>query len=193
MFVQSLDPNLEVRLLADTEAPILFALVDANRTYLRQWLPWLDSTITQQDSLAFIRLTHEQAERSESLELGVWLSAELVGMAGFIHIDWQNRSASIGYWLAEAHQGSGVITRAVGTLIQHGFGVWGLHRLEIRCATGNQRSCAIPRRLGFTHEGVVREVEWLYDHFVDHQVYGLLAPEWSASIVEDRQVTGDRR
>lgn len=177
MFIQALDPNLEIRLLAEADAPLLFALVDANRTYLRQWLPWLDSTITQQDSLAFIGLTREQSERGESLELGVWLHGELAGMVGFIHIDWQNRSAGIGYWLAETHQGAGVITNAVRSLIQHGFDVWKLHRLEIRCATGNQRSCAIPRRLGFVHEGIVREVEWLYDHFVDHQVFGLLESE----------------
>jgi ribosomal-protein-serine acetyltransferase len=52
--------------------------------------------------------------------------------------------------------------------------------VEIGCAPGNRKSCAIPERLGFTREGVLRQREWLYDHFVDHVVYGILAEEWRA-------------
>ena len=53
-----------------------------------------------------------------------------------------------------------------------------LNRVEIRCATGNKRSRAIPERPGFTQEETVRQAEWLYDRFVDHTVYGMLASEW---------------
>jgi ribosomal-protein-serine acetyltransferase len=59
-------------------------------------------------------------------------------------------------------------------VIAHGFGALGLHRVSIRCAVENRRSRAIPERLGFTFEGVARGSEWLYDHFVDHAIYGLL-------------------
>jgi ribosomal-protein-serine acetyltransferase len=44
----------------------------------------------------------------------------------------------------------------------------------IACGVENKRSQAIPQRLGFTHEGTARQAEWLYDHFVDHQIYSLL-------------------
>jgi ribosomal-protein-serine acetyltransferase len=39
----------------------------------------------------------------------------------------------------------------------------------------------IPERLGATLEGIIREAAWLYDHFVDHRVYGILAGEWNVS------------
>jgi ribosomal-protein-serine acetyltransferase len=55
----------------------------------------------------------------------------------------------------------------------------GLNCVELACAVGNARSCAIPERLGFTREGVLRQREWLYDHFVDHVSYSMLAAEWS--------------
>ena len=37
---------------------------------------------------------------------------------------------------------------------------------------------AVPERPGFACESTVRQTEWLYDHFVDHAVYGTLASEW---------------
>lgn len=33
-------------------------------------------------------------------------------------------------------------------------------------------------RLGFINEGTIRDAEWLYDHSVDHVVYGLLSRNW---------------
>src|SRR3712207_9579419 len=54
----------------------------------------------------------------------------------------------------------------------------GLNRVGIACAVENEKSCAIPERLGFRNEGVQRQAEWLYDRFVDHVGYAVLASEW---------------
>jgi ribosomal-protein-serine acetyltransferase len=40
------------------------------------------------------------------------------------------------------------------------------------------KSRAIPEKLGFVQEGITRQEEWLYDHYVDHVIYGLLAKDW---------------
>jgi ribosomal-protein-serine acetyltransferase len=37
---------------------------------------------------------------------------------------------------------------------------------------------AIPLRLGFTHEGVIRDAEWLYNEFVEHDIYALAVADW---------------
>ena len=70
------------------------------------------------------------------------------------------------------------MTRACSALGTHAFDALGLSRVEIRCATENEKSRAIPERLGFTQEGTLRQAEWLHDHFVDLTVYGMLAGEW---------------
>lgn len=104
-----------------------------------------------------------------------------MGVIGTHNINWSNRSTSLGYWLGEAYQGQGVMTRACRALIAHIFNDMGLNRVEIACATGNNGSCAIPRRLGFTLEGINHQVEWLYDHYVDHYLFALLAQNWQLS------------
>lgn len=92
-------------------------------------------------------------------------------MAGFLPIDWVRRSAGIGYWLAEKHQGRGTMTAAVRLLADHALATWVLSRVEIRVATENHRSRAIPERLGFSQEGILREAELVGDRHLDLVVY----------------------
>lgn len=177
MLTLAVDSALELRQLEGGEAALLFALTEKNRTYLRRWLPWLDDATDVADSRAFIESGHERYANRESMELGVWHRGTLVGMVSFNQFAWGPRSGELGYWLDAEAQGSGLMTRGCRTLIAHGFAELDLHRVEIRCAVDNLKSRAIPERLGFRREGQLREVEWLYDHFVDHVVYGLLAGE----------------
>lgn len=73
------------------------------------------------------------------------------------------------------------MTASCTALIEHAFTTWNLNRIAIRCAAGNVRSQAIPQRLGFTREGVQRQAEWLYDHYVDLIYFALLRSDWEAS------------
>jgi ribosomal-protein-serine acetyltransferase len=102
-----------------------------------------------------------------------------VGVASFTWIDQSNCSAAIGYWLAQEAEGHGLMTAAVTALLRHGFRTLQLNRIEIRAGLRNRRSRAIPKRLGFRHEGTLRQAERLADRFVDHAVYGLLKEDWN--------------
>ena len=177
----TIDDTLSLRPFQPGDAAALFALTDDNRAYLQRWLPWLNNVRQESDSLNFITDAAHQAEAKKSYQFGIWQGATLVGVIGTHNISWGNRSTSIGYWLGEAHQGQGIMTRACHVLIDHIFNSMGLNRVEIACATGNHGSCAIPRRLGFTLEGMRRQVEWLYDHYVDHYSFALLAQDWQVA------------
>lgn len=170
--------GLELRPLSLRDAGILFALVDANRDRLRRWLPWPDSNVSVLDSRAYILRMRAQARAGSARSYGLWWKGELVGIAGFVWIDSANRSAAIGYWLAKPAEGHGLMTLAVSTLLRHGFRALKLNRIEIRAGVRNRRSRAIPERLGFRHEGTLRQAERLADRYVDHAVYGLLANAW---------------
>jgi ribosomal-protein-serine acetyltransferase len=170
--------GLTLRPLQLRDARALFALVEANRARLRTWLPWPDANRSIQDSRAYILRMRTLAKAGRGLSYGLWWQEELVGVAGFVWIDPVNASAGIGYWLAQAVEGQGLMTRAVAALLRQGFGSLGLNRIEIRAGVRNRRSRAVPKRLGFRHEGTLRQAERLADRTVDHAVYGLLAAEW---------------
>jgi ribosomal-protein-serine acetyltransferase len=168
-----------LRLLEEADAAELYALVDANREYLARWLPWVERTRSPDDVFAFIRATRQQLAENNGFQLAISEGANIIGIIGFLSIDWNHRSTSIGYWLAEDRQGRGTMTEAVRALTAHAFDVWKLNRVEIRAAVGNVRSRAIPERLGFSEEGVLRETERINDRYEDSVVYSMLAKEWS--------------
>ncbi len=182
-FAMELSPTSEIRLrlMDESNATELFQLVGTNRVHLRQWLPWLDTQRQVEDSLQFIRVMRDQFRNNEGLTMGIWHRDSLCGVISYHRFDWMNRSSMIGYWIAASHQGKGIMTEACKAMLEHGFTDLGLHRVEIKCAVGNEKSCAIPERLGFVKEGIARQGEWLYDHYVDLVIYSMLAPDWKKS------------
>ena len=101
-----------------------------------------------------------------------------MGMAGYHNFDRKNHKTTIGYWLGKKHQGKGIMTAVVSGLMHHAFDVEKMNRVEIRAAVENKKSRAIAERLSLKEEGVIREAEYLYDHYVDHVVYSMLKSEW---------------
>ncbi len=178
-------PSLRLRLLREDEAPDLFALTERNRVWLRAWLPWLDNNTTVAHSLAFIQTNRRDYATGARLACGLFFKGQLIGMAGPHVIDHANRACQIGYWLDHAHTGRGLMTSAVRALVAHAFTAMNLNRVEIRAASGNHASQAVCERLGFIREGVIRDAEWLYDHYVDLTVNGLLFREWQATQADE--------
>jgi ribosomal-protein-serine acetyltransferase len=188
-FLLSVGDRYQLRLLQHQDAAELFALTDANRAYLRRWLPWLDAIEHIDDTQKFIGSTKQQFAEGIGLAAAIrdlggeedrLLNPVMVGLIGFNRIETQNRIAYIGYWLAAAYQGRGIMTAACRSLIDYAFGTMDLNRIVITCASENKSSRAIPQRLGFRHEGTARDAEWLYDRFINHEIYALLQREWGS-------------
>jgi ribosomal-protein-serine acetyltransferase len=174
MFTRQLTDRIRTGLTIPQYAEELFSLTDRNRTFLRQWLPWLDETKTIGDTRAFLTQQLHRFADGESLHVTIFYDGRIAGVAAFNTIHRTNGIGSIGYWLGEEFNGNGIMTTVVRDLIVVGRDSYSLQKIEIRCATANSRSRAIPTRLGFTHEGTLRRAERVYGQWYDHEVYGLL-------------------
>ena len=173
-----IDDDTGLRTFEEEDAEEVFAAVDLNREYLREWLPWLDGNRSVEDTRVFIEQALVQQANDDGFQAGLWHQGKFAGVIGYHYINRHDRKTEIGYWLDASLQGKGLMTRACKAMVSYAFHEYRLNRVEIHCATGNISSRAIPERLGFTQEGILRETAWLYDHFVDHVVYGMLAREW---------------
>ncbi|WP_137743021.1 GNAT family N-acetyltransferase [Robertmurraya siralis] len=178
MFVHKIDEDLSLKLIELRDGERIFELINNSREYLREWLPWLDTTIKIEDTIEYIKMCLKGFAENKSLSTVILFKGNIVGVTGFNSINWSNNTAYIGYWLGEGYQGNGIMTRVAKALTDYAFTELKLNKVEIRAAVGNKKSRRIPERLAFVNEGCIRRAEWLYDHYVDHVVYGILADEW---------------
>lgn len=172
--------NLELRTLTPSDAQTLFDVTKKNDAYLRKWLPWLDDDKTVVDTENYIKGSNERLSKDEGIDLSIWYEGELVGGIGVFPLDLTHKKTSLAYWLAEEFQGKGIMSDSLKVAIEYLFTEKKLNRIEVCCAIGNEKSSALPKKLGFVFEGISRQSEWLYNHFVDMEVYSLLAAEWRA-------------
>ncbi|MBM4764094.1 GNAT family protein [Bacillus sp. B15-48] len=178
MFSLKVDREIELQLFQLHHANELYWLVNTNRLYLREWLPWVDSITSPVAYHSIIPVWLQQFAENKGFNAGIRYNGQLVGTIGLNQIDWSNSQTNIGYFLAQGAQGNGIMTRAVSTVLNYVFFELGLNRVEIRCGIGNHRSRSIPERLGFTREGVIRQGENLYGKYHDLVIYSMLANEW---------------
>ncbi|MGQ7148176.1 GNAT family N-acetyltransferase, partial [Escherichia sp. SS-MK2] len=65
---------------------------------------------------------------------------EHFGVISFNRIEPLNKTAEIGYWLDESHQGQGIISQALQALIHHYAQSGELRRFVIKCRVDNPQS-----------------------------------------------------
>ena len=173
-----LGDGVEMREWVPADAEEAFAEVDQNRERLRDWLPWVDSTRSPEDLRAFIERCAASEGRQRSF--GIYVDGVLAGNIG-LHLDDDN-GGEIGYWIADAFEGRGLITRAARELVRYGFADRGLRRMQLTAAVENDRSRWVAERLGMTQEGVLRRAGRIReDRYLDLVMYSILREEWEAA------------
>lgn len=145
---------------------------------MRHWStpPWTDEAPAQ----AMIANDLALPEDADEIRLGLVLreSDRLLGTCTLFNRSRQSRRAEIGYALARAAWGQGLMHEALDALLAHGFEAWGLNRVEADIDPRNQASARALERLGFRHEGLLRE-RWIVGGVVsDTAYYGLLRSDW---------------
>jgi ribosomal-protein-serine acetyltransferase len=182
MFRAQIREDVFLQLLEERHAPAVFSLVDADRAYLREWLPWVDATQTVDDTLSFIRSALEQFASNKGFVAGIWTGNQFCGVIGTHQLDLLNRKGEIGYWLGQSFQGRGLITESCRAVVTHLLTELDLNRVAIHCARENEKSCAVAHRLGFSDEGLAREAQLLHGHFHDLRRFVMLKKDWKPEL-----------
>jgi ribosomal-protein-serine acetyltransferase len=173
----NIDQHIKLELITEDHSQAIFDLIDNNRTHLREWLSFVDNMQTVEAAENFVNGTMQRNKEETEFAFVIVENNKLIGRIGIYKINRQDKIGEIGYWLAANAQGKGIITKACRLLIDFCFSDLQLNRIEIKCGIKNLKSKAIPERLGFKKEGVIREGELLYDTFIDLNLYSLLRSE----------------
>ena len=183
MFSIRVDKEISLKLPTLKNADEFFALVERNRTFLRQYLPWVDHTLSVENSKTYIKECRKQFKSDSGYSLCIFYRQNIVGAISSHSIDQIDCKTEIGYWLAEDQQGKGIMRRSCLALMTYLFETLQLHRIEIRIVFNNLTSQRIPEKLGFTKEGILRESAYINDKFHDVLIYGLLASDFNKKML----------
>jgi [ribosomal protein S5]-alanine N-acetyltransferase len=107
-------------------------------------------------------------------------NGRLIGTCGFWRLIKSHDRAEIGYELAQEWWGQGVMTEALGAMLQFGYTRMGLHSVEAQIHPANSGSRRVLEKLGFGQEGYFREnyFDLVEGRFTDTAVYSLLKATW---------------
>ena len=147
-----------VRSLRPGDGAAVWEAVAESREQISPWLPWVEKTLAPEDCEAAVRRGAAKWQTREDLMVGVWekRTGRYLGGSGLHRIDWGVPAFEIGYWLRVSAWGHGYISETVQVLCRFAFETLGAKRVEIRCDGRNERSIAVPQRLGFVQEARLR-------------------------------------
>jgi RimJ/RimL family protein N-acetyltransferase len=136
----------------------VYEAMQASLNELKPWMPWAHNNQTVDDVEGNIRDAHAKFLTREDLRLHIFhkVTGEFIGSSGLHRINWDIPKFEIGYWIDTRLSGKGYITEAGGGITDFAFKELNAKRVEIRCDSQNVRSRAIPEKLGYTLEGILK-------------------------------------
>jgi [ribosomal protein S5]-alanine N-acetyltransferase len=102
----------------------------------------------------------------------------LIGTVGLMNWKPKFFSAAVGYELAPAYWGQGMMTEALTAVLRYSFTLMALNRVEAYVAPQNIPSITLLQKLGFANEGLMREYGYWGQTFHDLYLFALLKREW---------------
>jgi [ribosomal protein S5]-alanine N-acetyltransferase len=149
-----------------------------SREFLEPWEPtWPTDDLSRAAFRRRLRRNRDEILSDEAYPFLIFRVADNV-LVGGLTLGQVRRgvaqTATLGYWMGEAHAGHGLMSNAVRAVIDHAFGPLGLRRIEAACLPHNQRSIRLLERLGFRKEGIARAYLQINGRWQDHLFYALL-------------------
>ncbi len=178
---QNLFQGRLVRLAAPVPADAArFAEWNNDSEYLRQMDTDYARPRNEQD---FVEETQALRSDSNGVLFHIHTLAEdrMIGFVAIHGIEWNNQAGKISIGIGDPeYRGQGYGTDAMRLALRYAFEELNLHRLGLNVNANNPGAIRVYEKLGFRHEGVVREAIHRDAEWVDRLYMGLLRSEWVA-------------
>lgn len=182
--------RLVIRCWGPRDALLAHAAILANLEHLRPWMPWIEEEPKSlEQRIDLLRQFRGKFDLGEDFTYAIFNAAESEVWGGTgLHTRQGEGVREIGYWIGADQVNQGYATESTAALVRVAFEIDRIRRVEIRCDPVNERSAAIPRKLGFTYEGTLRQRDQVRGAGRDTQVWSLLAGEYPASPASERPI-----
>ncbi|MBV8216793.1 MAG: GNAT family N-acetyltransferase [Verrucomicrobia bacterium] len=134
-----------------------------------------------QDTQAWLQLVQDNYTHHQGIMWAITFKTSdfPIGSCTYWHLDPESHCAEIGYELNRTAWGQGIVSEVLPTVISYGFTELELNRIEAIPFAKNSRSTNVLVKLGFTHEGTLRQRDLFRGSYEDLMYFGLLKQEWT--------------
>jgi ribosomal-protein-serine acetyltransferase len=162
---------IELRAFRLGDADAIYQAVRESMVELSRWLSWCHADYAIHETIEFLKARGDAFAKDGEHAFAIIerSSGRLVGGTGINQIDPAALRANLGYWLRTSATGLGYATEAARLVAQWALGPYGLERIEIVAAEGNDASRRVAERLGATREALARKR--LRVHGASHAAY----------------------
>jgi len=161
---------MEMKLRKWNEADLDSLVKYANNKNIAKWLTnGFPHPYTQEDGKTYISMvTNDNPTKVFAIEV----NSEAVGSIGiYPQSDIHEKNAEIGYWLAEAYWGQGIMTKAIQEIVEYGFRTFDLVRIFARPFSTNLKSQRVLEKAGFELEARLKKALFKNGEFMDELIY----------------------
>ena len=152
-----------------------------------RWIndPAITSTLTMRYPMSRTQeeswlLSHYKDQTDIPLAIVIKDQDHHIGNCGLHSIDYVNRNAEFGIMIGEKDQwGKGYAPEAGRLIIDYGFKQLGMHHISLEVYSHNKRAQRAYEKVGFVHEGTMRESYFRNGRYYDNLIMGILETEWS--------------
>ena len=150
--------RLVLRCWEPRDAPLLKEAVDSSIDHLLPWMPWaVHEPQSLEEKVSLLRQFRGNFDLGQDFVYGMFTPDEQQAVGGTgLHTRIGDDALEIGYWIRASRAGEGLATESTAALTRVAFELTDVDRIEIRCEPDNERSRAIPRKLGYTEEATLR-------------------------------------
>ena len=181
--------RVALRPVAATDLPALLAINgDPQVTQFLPYATWL----SLDDGAAWLARMEALGATGTGQQLVVVRRADaaVIGTLLLFKHDAGSQRLELGYVLARAHWGQGLMREALQAVCGQLFGTLGVRRIEAEVNPANVASCRLLTRVGFTPEGTLRQ-RWVGKGVAyDTHVFGCLPPEWPQGTIAGTPAPG---
>jgi RimJ/RimL family protein N-acetyltransferase len=174
------DAALELRPVTPADAP---AFVEAFQDPAIAQGAYHGRMLATEEALRpYLRSNAERMQAGEAVLLGIWEAGveRLSGQTMLFDIDWDDRTAELGFWIAPWARGRGLIAPALRLTLSLAFDHLGLGRVVGLTGVENVLAQRAMERAGMTREGVLRGLEKTPSGRMDQVCFAVLSDDLRA-------------
>ncbi|MFH1224111.1 MAG: GNAT family N-acetyltransferase [Pseudomonadota bacterium] len=139
----------------------IFKCIESNRSRLREFMHWVDTTTKLEDEIKFIK-TSEMFFGKPMRSYGIFYDGKYIGNISAHNIDLEKDMCEFGYWIDGKYEGKGFMSEAISVL-ENALRSNGFKRVELAIERPNVRSLKVAEKNGYKYETTVNRRKYEKD------------------------------